>query len=48
VGERCTWGWLDLAASIPAVDALRIGRVGRIVRILRLAANCKSQPDARE
>jgi voltage-gated potassium channel len=31
-----TWGWLDLAASIPAVDAFRIGRVGRIVRILRV------------
>ena len=31
-----TWGWLDLAASIPAVDALRIGRVGRIVRVLRV------------
>jgi voltage-gated potassium channel len=31
-----TWGWLDLAASIPAVDALRIGRVGRVVRILRV------------
>jgi voltage-gated potassium channel len=31
-----TWGWLDLAASIPAVDALRLGRVGRLVRILRV------------
>jgi voltage-gated potassium channel len=31
-----TWGWLDLAASIPAVDALRLGRLGRIVRILRV------------
>jgi len=31
-----TWGWLDLAASIPAIDALRIGRVGRVVRILRV------------
>ena len=31
-----TWGWLDLIASIPAVDALRIGRVGRIVRVLRV------------
>jgi len=31
-----TWGWLDLAASIPAVDALRIGRLGRVVRILRV------------
>ena len=31
-----TWGWLDLAASIPAVDALRVGRLGRIVRVLRV------------
>lgn len=31
-----TWGWIDLAASIPAVDALRLGRIGRIVRILRI------------
>jgi voltage-gated potassium channel len=31
-----TWGWLDLAASIPAIDALRAGRLGRIVRVLRV------------
>ena len=31
-----TWGWLDLAASIPAVDALRAGRLGRIIRIIRI------------
>jgi voltage-gated potassium channel len=31
-----TWGWLDLAASIPAVDALRAGRLARIVRFLRV------------
>jgi voltage-gated potassium channel len=31
-----TWGWLDLAASVPAVDALRIGRVGRVIRVLRV------------
>jgi voltage-gated potassium channel len=30
-----TWGWLDLVASIPAVDYFRLGRVGRVVRILR-------------
>src|SRR5262245_30033515 len=28
-----TWGWLDLVASIPAVDYFRLGRVGRVVRI---------------
>ena len=31
-----TWGWLDLVASLPAVDYFRLGRVGRIVRILRV------------
>lgn len=31
-----TWGWLDLLASIPAVDALRAARLARIVRILRV------------
>ena len=31
-----TWGVLDLAASIPAVDYFRVGRVSRIVRILRV------------
>lgn len=30
------WGWVDLIASIPAIDALRFGRVLRIVRIIRL------------
>lgn len=31
-----TWGWLDLAASVPAIDALRLGRFGRVVRVVRL------------
>jgi voltage-gated potassium channel len=31
-----TWGWIDLAASIPAVDALRFGRLARVVRVLRV------------
>lgn len=31
-----TWGWLDLASSIPMVDALRWGRAARIVRIFRV------------
>lgn len=30
------WGWLDLLASIPAVQALRWGRVFRIVRVIKL------------
>jgi voltage-gated potassium channel len=31
-----TWGWMDLASSIPTVDALRWGRVTRVVRICRV------------
>ncbi len=31
-----TWGWLDLASSIPMLDILRVGRVARVVRILRV------------
>jgi voltage-gated potassium channel len=31
-----TWGWLDLASSIPMVDFLRWGRAARIMRILRV------------
>lgn len=30
------WGWIDLLASIPAVDALRWGRAFRLVRLLRV------------
>jgi voltage-gated potassium channel len=29
-------GWIDLLASIPAIDALRWGRLVRVLRILRL------------
>jgi voltage-gated potassium channel len=29
-------GWLDLASSIPAVDALRLARLGRVLRIVRV------------
>jgi len=31
-----TWGWIDLASSIPAVDVLRVGRTARIIRIFRV------------
>lgn len=31
-----TWGWLDLAASIPSIGFLRLGRAVRIVRVLRI------------
>jgi voltage-gated potassium channel len=30
------WGWIDLIACIPNVDALRIGRMVRVLRIIRL------------
>jgi voltage-gated potassium channel len=30
------WGWIDLVASIPMVDFLRLGRVVRVIRILRI------------
>lgn len=31
-----TWGWVDLASSIPAVPLLRFGRAARILRIFRV------------
>lgn len=30
------WGWVDLLASVPAIEALRLGRLIRIIRVLRL------------
>ncbi len=30
------WGWLDLIAAIPAVEALRWGRLFRVFRVIRL------------
>lgn len=30
------WGWIDLLASVPAIEVLRFGRVLRIVRIVRM------------
>ena len=36
------WGWVDLVASIPAVDILRLGRVLRLIRILRVYKAFKS------
>jgi voltage-gated potassium channel len=40
--EFMKWGWIDLLASIPAVDALRWGRVFRIVRVIRLVVALRS------
>jgi voltage-gated potassium channel len=31
-----TWGWIDLASSIPTVDVLRWGRAARLLRIFRV------------
>lgn len=31
-----TWGWIDLASSIPLIDTLRWGRAARVVRIFRV------------
>lgn len=36
------WGWIDLVASVPMVDALRIGRLVRLIRILRVVKAFKS------
>ncbi len=30
------WGWIDLVASIPMVDAFRVGRLLRVIRLLRI------------
>lgn len=37
-----TWGWLDLIASIPSVDAFRWGRAVRVVRITRVLRGVRS------
>jgi voltage-gated potassium channel len=36
------WGWIDLASSIPALDAMRWGRAARALRILRLLRAVRS------
>jgi voltage-gated potassium channel len=40
--EYLRWGWLDLAASIPTVDALRFARVARMVRVVRVLRGFRS------
>lgn len=37
-----TWGWLDLASSIPAVGFLRWGRAARLARVLRVLRGVRS------
>ena len=36
------WGWIDLLASIPSIDALRWGRLVRVLRIIRLLRGIRS------
>jgi voltage-gated potassium channel len=40
--EYLRWGWLDLVASIPTVDALRFTRMARIVRVARVLRGFRS------
>jgi voltage-gated potassium channel len=43
--EFMRWGWIDLVASVPMVDALRLGRLVRLIRILRVIKAFKSLKD---
>ncbi len=36
------WGWIDLIASIPAIEAFRFGRILRVVRVIRLLIAIRS------
>lgn len=36
------WGWIDIIASIPNVDLLRLGRIGRILRVIRVLRGVRS------
>lgn len=40
--EYLRWGWLDLVASIPTVDALRFARLARMIRVVRVLRGCRS------
>jgi len=37
-----TWGWLDLIASIPSIDAFRWGRAVRLVRVAQMLRGVRS------
>jgi voltage-gated potassium channel len=37
-----TWGWLDLASSLPMIPALRIGRLARVARVVRVLRGIRS------
>lgn len=36
------WGWIDLLASLPAIEVLRWGRVFRVLRVLRVVIALRS------
>ncbi len=36
------WGWIDLLASVPSVDFLRLGRFARILRVIRVLRGIES------
>ena len=36
------WGWIDLVASIPMLEAARLGRAARIIRIVRVLRAVRS------
>ena len=40
--EYLRWGWLDLVAGIPTVDALRFARAARMVRVVRVLRGFRS------
>lgn len=40
--EFMRWGWLDLLASVPNLDVLRVARFVRILRVLRLLRGIRS------
>ena len=40
--EFMKWGWIDLLASVPNVEVLRIGRFVRVVRVVRLLRGIRS------
>jgi len=39
------WGWIDLVASIPALDWFRLGQLVRVIRILRMVRSFRSIRD---
>lgn len=36
------WGWIDLLASIPNIDVLRLGRFARAIRVIRVLRGIRS------